>query len=119
MFGVLGYGYEYLTGSDLGDDLVAGGQYVYDAGGQIVGDAQTYALETAGDIYDYGSRRLEELGRTVDEQSGFKTLRETTRDTLETIDRGTKKASNLVTYAAVGAGVVAAGLLALALGRRG
>jgi hypothetical protein len=36
MFGVLGYGYEYLTGSDLGDDIAAGGQYIYDAGGQLV-----------------------------------------------------------------------------------
>jgi len=91
MFGVLGYGYEYLTGSDLGDDIAAGGQYIYDAGGQLVADTGSAILETTGDIYDAGGQLVEDFTTFADEASG---------------------------YAAIGAGVIGAGLLALALGRK-
>jgi len=118
MFGVLGYGYEYLTGSDLGDDIVAGGQYLYDAGGQLVADTGSAVLETTGDIYGAGGQLLEDFTTFADEQSGFKSARETARRTSDAITEGTRKATNVLTYAAIGAGVIGAGLLAIALGRK-
>lgn len=102
MFGVLGYGYEYLTGSDLGSDIQ---------------DAGSAALETAGDIYDYTASTAQSGLDYLDEQSGFKGARQTAADTVRAsqdtaanIAETAEKTAKAVQYAAIGAlGLLVAG----------
>lgn len=130
MFGALGYGYEWVTGSDLGEDLVSGGQYLYDTTTGAIYDAGSAALESANQIYESATeipgrvastvyeRATEIPGRvasTVYEASGARAA----ADTAAGIQQAAEKTGRLVRNIAIGAGVVGAGLLALALGRRG
>lgn len=115
MFGVLGYGYEYLTGSDLGEDLVAGGQYVYDTTTGAIYDTGSAALESAGEIYESATEIPGRVASTVYEASGARAA----SDAAASIQQAAERTGRLVRNVAIGAGIVGAGLLALALGRRG
>jgi hypothetical protein len=133
MFGVLGYGYEYLTGSDLGEDLYSGGQYVYDSTTGVLYDAGSSALESAGQIYDDTTQTIYDAGQgvlnraqqafddftnlpntaieTFTEQSGIDELNEYLDSLLDNAERVGKIVRNV----AIGAGVAAAGFLAYSL----
>ncbi len=111
MFGLLGYGYEYFTGSDLGEDLVAGSQYVYDTTTGAIYDAGSAALETAGDIYDTAAELPTRAADTFTEQSGI----DAATAYLEGLQDSAERVGKVVRTVAIGAGVAAAGLLAYAL----